>query len=182
MEKIYLVRHCKADGQQPKAQLTEEGRQQAQDLIPFFEEYPIDLIMSSTYDRAVQTAEPIAASRDLPIHEEKRLTERVFSTLKVDDWLTWMQRGFVEMDLEFEGGESGRAAQARIVEVMNELIERPEEAAVVVSHGNLISMFLQTINDQFSFEDWQKMTNPDVFLITRDEATKEFQYERIFTK
>lgn len=43
-------------------------------------------------------------------------------------------------------------------------------------------MFLQTINDQFSFEDWQKMTNPDVFLITRDEATKEFQYERIFTK
>lgn len=36
MEKIYLVRHCKADGQKPKAQLTEEGRQQAQDLIPFF--------------------------------------------------------------------------------------------------------------------------------------------------
>lgn len=180
MKKIYLVRHCKADGQNPKAQLTEQGRQQAQALISFFESHPIEAIFTSTYDRAVQTAEPIAQSLGLPIHEDKRLTERVFSTLQVDDWLTWMQKGFVDLDLEFEGGESGRAAQARIVEVMHELIERPEEAAVVVSHGNLISMFLQTINDQFSFEDWQKMTNPDVFLITQNEETKEFQYERIF--
>ncbi|WP_143001413.1 histidine phosphatase family protein [Tenuibacillus multivorans] len=37
MEKvIYVVRHCKATGQAPEWELTEQGQQQAQDLAAFF--------------------------------------------------------------------------------------------------------------------------------------------------
>jgi len=36
MKRIYLVRHCKAAGQEPEAPLTEEGVTQAERLADFF--------------------------------------------------------------------------------------------------------------------------------------------------
>lgn len=182
MKEIYLVRHCSAEGQEPTANLTEAGIQQSHDLVPFFVGKNIDSVFSSTYYRAVQTVEPLAAALNLPIQQDPRLTERVFSTVKMDDWMTWFKKGFENPDLVFEGGESGRDARARIVQIMEEIFRSEDDRVVVVSHGNLISLFLQTINTQFSFEDYAEITNPDVFLITADSETDQLSYERVWRK
>lgn len=182
MKEIYLVRHCAAEGQEPTANLTNEGQQQAIDLVSFFVGKNIDRIYSSTYTRALQTVEPLAEALNTKIEQDARLTERVFSTIKMDDWMTWFKKGFENPDLVFEGGESGRDAQKRIVQIIEEIFRGDDERIVVVSHGNLISLFLQTINPNFSFENWSEITNPDVFLITLDFDTDQLGYERVWKK
>lgn len=181
MKNIYLVRHCSADGQQPNAQLTEQGQQQAQELVHFFRDKNIEKIYSSTYVRAVQSVEPLAETLNLKIQQEQRLTERVFSTVIMDDWMTWFKKGFENPDLVFEGGESGRAAQARIVDMFEEIFASKEEQIVVASHGNLIAMFIQTINPNFGFQDWKRLSNPDVFLIHYSESDQ-LSYSRVWDK
>lgn len=180
MKEIYLVRHCEADGQQPTANLTELGVQQSHDLVRFFVGKNIDAVYSSTYNRAVQTVEPLVAALNLEIREDARLTERVFSTIIMDDWMAWFKKGFENPDLVFEGGESGRDAQQRIVKMMEEIFSSEGDRVVVVSHGNLISLFLQTINQSFGFKDWQELSNPDVFLVTSDFSTDQLSYERVW--
>ncbi|MBQ0138965.1 MAG: histidine phosphatase family protein [Kurthia sp.] len=181
MKEIYLVRHCSADGQKPDAQLTEQGKLQAQDLVRFFIGKNIEKIYSSTYTRAVQSVEPLAEALNLNIQQDARLKERVFSTVIMDDWMTWFKKGFENPDLVFEGGESGRDAKARIVDMFEEIFSSENEKIVVASHGNLIAMFLQTINPTFDFQDWQKLSNPDVFLIHYSE-TDQLSYSRVWDK
>lgn len=47
MKNVYVVRHCKADGQEPDAKLTELGIQQAENLAKFLLDKDIDFIISS---------------------------------------------------------------------------------------------------------------------------------------
>lgn len=180
MKNIYIVRHCSADGQMPDAQLTAAGIEQTKELISFFETIKIDRIISSTYDRALQTIEPLAKIRNLPIEKEQRLTERVFSTVKVDDWEEKLKRSFQNPDVTYEGGESAREAQSRIIAVVEEILNGTDEQVVIVSHGNLIINFLLTINADLQYKDWQALSNPDVFLVTQTEDR--ISYERLWNK
>ncbi|HBU80510.1 histidine phosphatase family protein [Paenibacillus sp. UMB7766-LJ446] len=47
MKNIYVVRHCKADGQAPDAQLSAIGAEQAEKLAGFLSNKDIDYIISS---------------------------------------------------------------------------------------------------------------------------------------
>ena len=51
---MLLIRHCQSSGQDPDAALTEIGRKQAAALAEFLSDYPIDMIVSSSYMRAEQ--------------------------------------------------------------------------------------------------------------------------------
>lgn len=60
LKKIYIVRHCKAEGQASNSPLTEIGFKQAEELDAFFNNVPVERIISSPYMRAVQTIQPLA--------------------------------------------------------------------------------------------------------------------------
>lgn len=46
MKKIYVIRHCEAEGQPPEAQLTEIGLKQAIDLTNFFSDIKVERIIT----------------------------------------------------------------------------------------------------------------------------------------
>lgn len=50
-----------------------------------------------------------------------------------------------------------------------EILTSDIEATIIISHGNIISLFLKSLKPQFSFEDGRNITSPDVFLIRYDE-------------
>ncbi|CAM3148907.1 histidine phosphatase family protein [Paenibacillus sediminis] len=58
MKTLYLIRHCKAKGQEPDADLTLEGELQAEALSNFLIDKPIDLIISSPFLRAIHSIKP----------------------------------------------------------------------------------------------------------------------------
>ncbi|GCE49356.1 2,3-bisphosphoglycerate-dependent phosphoglycerate mutase [Thermosporothrix hazakensis] len=168
MEKvIYIVRHCEALGQAPEAPLSVRGKEQAEELAAFLlQQASIERIISSPYKRAVDSIAPLARELGLEIELDERLKERVLSAGPLENWLECLRQSFVDVDLCFEGGESGRAAQKRARAVVQEALATPAQSTLLVSHGNLTALLLHSFDTSYGFETWKMMTNPDVFCVT----------------
>lgn len=163
MKNLYLVRHCKAEGQAPDAGLTDTGLEQADKLADFFSDKSIDYIISSPYERAFRTIEPFAVRRGLEIKLDSRLTERVLSGKNHSEWRDMLRKTYDDLDLSYEGGESGNEAIGRAVTVIREILDGPYKNAVVVSHGNLLSLLLKSYDSRIGYSEWEAMSNPDVY-------------------
>lgn len=168
LQKVYVIRHCEAEGQPPEAQLTEKGLLQATELVDFFSTITINRIISSPYKRAIDTIQPFATKFNLDVETDKRLEERVLSKENLSDWLEKLSTTFDNLDLKFEGGESSREAMNRIVEVINEVFSNNVQNTIIVSHGNLISLLLKYFNDDFGFDNWRSLSNADIYLLSNE--------------
>nr|WP_040203632.1 histidine phosphatase family protein [Neobacillus jeddahensis] len=177
MRKIYLIRHCEAEGQPPEAQLTDRGRKQALDLAEFFLAIKIDRIISSPYKRAIESIQPLAKRLNVQIEIDSNLTERVLSTTNLPDWSEKLRATFDDIELKFEGGESSREAMKRIVKVVNEVFSSNNKNTIIVTHGNLMSLLLKHFNKDFGFDDWKSLRNPDVFLLINE--SNKVTFERV---
>ncbi|KKK37091.1 phosphoglycerate mutase [Mesobacillus campisalis] len=165
MKTIYLIRHCEAQGQPPEAQLTEKGREQADQLAEFFSEMKIDRILSSPFQRAVDSVKPLAKQLGIEVELDRRLEERTLSSNNLENWLDALRRTFDDQDLKLEGGESSREAASRIVAVVEEVLLSESRESIIVTHGNLLSLLLRNYNPDFGFDQWQRLSNPDVFML-----------------
>jgi 2,3-bisphosphoglycerate-dependent phosphoglycerate mutase len=165
---LYLVRHCQSSGQEPDAPLTALGHQQADELAVHLQSAGIVRIVSSPYRRARQTAEPLADLLGLPLETDERLIERVLSTEPLDDWRERLRAAWDDHDLALPGGESSRTATARGMAALEDVLSDGRRPAVVISHGNLISLLLHAFDGRPGFATWEALTNPDVFQIVRE--------------
>jgi 2,3-bisphosphoglycerate-dependent phosphoglycerate mutase len=164
MEKrIFLIRHCEASGQPPEANLTEKGFSQAQELAVFFSNVRVDRIISSPFMRAIQSIEPLAEKMRIKVEIDERLSERILSKRLLPDWMEKLEATFMDLDLEWEGGESSRNAMMRVVNVVKEALQSKEENILMVTHGNLMALLIKHYQHEFNFEEWKKLRNPDVF-------------------
>ncbi|HVS49951.1 MAG TPA: phosphoglycerate mutase family protein [Candidatus Dormibacteraeota bacterium] len=81
MGTFYVVRHAKAgsrghwSGDDRLRPLSKKGFKQAASLVGILEPVPVTAIFSSPYRRCVQTVEPLARVRELPIKESPNLAE-----------------------------------------------------------------------------------------------------------
>lgn len=152
MTRFLLIRHATIDssgkalaGRTSGVHLNERGRRQAQALAGRLAGIPIEAIYSSPLDRAVQTAEPLAALLGLTVGISEEVNEIAFGR--------WTNRSFDELSLDASfqrfnafrstasapGGEFMLQAQTRMVLALEELRSRHREGIVaVVSHGDPI--------------------------------------------
>ncbi|MCZ8523964.1 MULTISPECIES: histidine phosphatase family protein [Paenibacillus] len=165
MHTIYLIRHSQASGQEPEAELTPLGRQQAEALSHGLGEAGIEFLVSSPYRRALATVSPLAARLGLDITTDPRLVERVLCSGDRPEWRHMLRRTFEEPELCYEGGESSRAAAARALAAVRDLRLRPGRTAALVTHGNLLALLLRSYDSTFGYEQWEKLTNPDVYRV-----------------
>ena len=179
MKRIYLVRHCKASGQERDAKLSEEGMRQAERLADFFSEKEIDFIVSSPFERAISTIQPLSSRLGLTLHTDDRLSERVLSRHNVADWMDQLRESFDDLDRKLPGGESSREAMDRGISVIHALFEREENNMVAVTHGNLFSLILKYYDDSIGFEDWRALANPDVFELCKQEQSGEVSIKHL---
>jgi 8-oxo-dGTP diphosphatase len=83
---VLLIRHARAgdraewEGDDRLRPLDERGWRQAGELVDLLAEFPIERIVSSPYDRCVQTVEPLARSRGLAIELREELAEELQTT------------------------------------------------------------------------------------------------------
>jgi phosphohistidine phosphatase SixA len=78
---LVLVRHAwagsrkKWEGDDRRRPLDERGHRQALALVELVEPYPFSRILSSPYLRCIQTVEPLAAARGIPVEPREELAE-----------------------------------------------------------------------------------------------------------
>lgn len=166
MKAVYLVRHCRAAGQSPDVPLTHEGFAQAERLADFLAPVGVEQIVSSPYVRAVQSVTPLARRLGLPLETDERFGEWVLAGEPVPDYLTAIQAAFADPSLSYPGGETGAALTERAMAGLEAVRQHPAKVTVVALHGGILSHLLRRFIPGFGFNEWQKLTNPDVYLLT----------------
>jgi probable phosphomutase (TIGR03848 family) len=156
MTTLLLIRHGHTDwigraiaGHTPGVALSADGRNQAERLVERLRAVPLAAIYSSPLQRTLETAQPLAQARNLPVQTRDRLIEVNFG-----EW-TGMSMADLEKDPRWDrfnrlrstarapGGDLMLDVQSRMVDEMEELrLRHTGETIAVVSHQDSIKAAL----------------------------------------
>lgn len=156
---VYLLRHCQATGQEPEAELTEKGKEQAEEIAHFFDNQSIEHIISSPFTRAIQSIEPTANKLGLQITVDHRLIERQLVPPKITDWLERIAESIEEKDVKMATGESSR----EVLLSMMEVLEAAPDGTVISTHGNIIRLVLKQVDGLYGVKEWTGVSHPDIY-------------------
>ena len=180
---LYLIRHAQSHpsvklhhSQWP---LSAKGKSQAENLAVLLMPLKIKKIYSSPYLRCLQTFEPFSKRSGLRLQVEENLHERLAVIGIVDNFPEIWRKSWEDFDFALKGCESSRMALARFsAAVLNISNQNPGSTIAVSTHGNVISLFLNSIDSAFGIEKADKMTNPDIFKIIYEEGRP--NWDRVF--
>lgn len=156
MTTFLLIRHGLTDavghritGRLPGVSLNEVGRQQARNLPERLKPFPIAAIYSSPLERALQTAEPAAASLRLPVHKSEALSEFDFgewsgmTLAELQERNDWKMFNLFRSSTRAPGGELMTEVQTRVVTELDRLGRKHEgQTLALFSHADAIKAVL----------------------------------------
>ena len=171
MTTIYLIRHSKplkvnnslnTDNlqiQNEKSSLSIEGEQIAQEKLNKDEFANIDVLFSSNYVRAIQTAKYLSAKNDLEIKIDSNLGERKFGINSWDELPENFERKqFLDENYKIGNGESQKEVSNRMYSAIMKILEENKNKRIaIVSHATAISYLLkkwcdiQVIDDKLRY-------------------------------
>ena len=157
MTTIYLIRHSKplkvnnafnSDNlqiQNEKSSLSIEGEQIAQEKLNNDEFDKIDILFSSSYVRAIQTAKYLSARNNLEINIISDLGERKFG---IDSWgqlpENFERKQFLDENYKIGNGESQKEVSNRMYSIIMKILEENQNKRIaIVSHATAISYLLK---------------------------------------
>ena len=156
MPVLLLIRHGENDytkkhklaGHTPDVHLNERGQSQAQALAEALKHVPVKAIYSSSLERAVETATPIATVRKLEIQLELGLLEtnvgkwqgRSLAALRLQK--AWKVVQSAPSRAQFPEGETFYECQARIVAALDAISRKhkPQDIIACVFHADPIKL------------------------------------------
>jgi probable phosphoglycerate mutase len=153
MTDLLLIRHATNDwvgtdrlaGWTPGVHLNAKGQQEAQALAARLATWPIEAIYSSPLERAVETAEAVAAGHDLPVQlldgvGESRYGDWTGQSIKeLAKTPDWMRVQVNPSGARFPNGESLGEMQARVVAALDHLQTlHPKGVIAVFSHADIV--------------------------------------------
>jgi ribonuclease H / adenosylcobalamin/alpha-ribazole phosphatase len=137
-------------GRMPGVHLNEEGRTQARSTGEALKErYPMDAVVSSPLERAIETARLIADPQGLDLTLEEGLNElhsgtwvgKPFAELRHCD--EWQQFNRLRSLTRAPGGESLMEVQARAWKTLETIQAcHPEKTVAAITHGDVIRALL----------------------------------------
>lgn len=158
--KLYLVRHGQSNGNLSKRHqhgdtpLSDLGRQQAQELAKRFSTFPIDIILTSHFDRARETAEIIATEINQPVETYELLREikrpSEIEGKSISDPLAVEIKDKIKANIHdpnwhFSDEENVYDLIARAKDFLQFIENRKEVNILAVSHGRIIEAIVGTV-------------------------------------
>jgi broad specificity phosphatase PhoE len=177
---LYLVRHAHSVYTPDEMrELSPSGHEAAGRVAELLAGSSVSRIVSSPYTRAIQTVRPLAERLGISIEIDADLRERVLSTAVLDDFHGSLERVWRDFELAYPGGESSAAAQTRVRNAIDRVLERSDgQSVAVASHGNALALFLRTLDTSIDFEFWTRLSTPDVYEV--DVARPGRPYRRLW--
>jgi broad specificity phosphatase PhoE len=166
MPNLIFIRHSQSqpDSEIPSRlwQLTDEGRRRCEPLAEQLIPYELDVIMTSTEPKAIETGELVAQKLEIPcrvmenLHEHERETAPFFDTQ--EEFREAVANLFVRPTELVFGDETAFEAQARFSEAVESVIAAyPQNNIAIVTHGTVLSLFASQYTRQESYAIWQSL-------------------------
>ena len=186
-KKIYLIRHGKAamEGHDIERVLDEDGKVQAISLCKKIKEQFKDKkmkIFSSPFKRAMQTIESLSKEMNIQIMETASLEEIKMGKDPQLSKHQIIEKMWADDNFKTENGisqsEHFNIIKGELNKIFNDFYNN-EHDLILVSHGNSIGIILKYFFDiQFKFEDWKKISMPDMYYLEFNEENKVTEYKR----
>lgn len=172
--KIYLVRHGATEANAKKFHqyshdpLSAEGLSQAKLLAKRLGKQSIDVILSSTLERAKQTAEIIGRQLNKEIEyddflkEIKRPSEIEGKSTEDEEVIKIREKIFQnanDPNYKYSDEESFFDFKKRAIELIQKLNKRTEENVLIVTHGGFVAMLFCVISlgENLEFDQYKKL-------------------------
>lgn len=193
--KVYFVRHGSTDLLEKKISqtdyepLNQKGRKQAEELAKRFSATKLDLVVSSPYSRAIQTARVISSKTEAsPLFAEVRQPKEVVGKPKEDVEVKNIikkmhEMYFVDPNWHYSDEENFEDLKKRGFEALAFIISRNKEEILIVSHGNFIAIILGlmlfdkdfTAEIFLKFKNSLKLSNTGVSIFLHEEGKWKLQ-------
>jgi phosphoserine phosphatase len=198
--KIYLIRHGQSEArviqkrQGPDTPLSKEGRSQAVKIAKRVKGIEVSEILSSPWERALETAQIIARKTKLPlsivdyIHEKTMHPDLYYVDVESDINKLYTKRlyeNYEDFNWRFKGkGESISQVHKRAIKFKKQLLSSyKNKNIVVVTHGVFLYCFVMACIVENDFSEKQYMnqlvsytyTNTGLTLIEYDELTDKWK-------
>ena len=187
MKKIVFIRHGKAAmaGQDHERELDEDGIIQANSLKKKIIELGLKntKIYSSPFKRAVQTIEPFlfdknsnkviitADLEEIHMPKDEKLSKHQIIEKMWEDELFKVGNGISH-------SEHFNKIKPFLDEVFNKF-KNENEDIIMITHGVLIGIILKFFfSIKFGFNDWKKMTMPDIYMLNFDKDNNFIEMKR----
>ena len=187
MKKIVFIRHGKAAmaGHDHERELDEDGIIQANSLKKKIIELGLKntKIYSSPFKRAVQTTEPFLSDKnsnkviitadleEIHMPKDEKLSKHQIIEKMWEDELFKVGNGISH-------SEHYNKIKPFLDEVFNKFKSENEDI-IMITHGVLIGIILKFFfNIKFGFNDWKKMTMPDIYLLSFDKDNNFIEMKR----
>jgi probable phosphoglycerate mutase len=152
---LLVIRHAlplrSEHGEGSDPDLSDEGLAQSGRLPEALARFPIARVLSSPQRRAMQTAEPVAAARDLPIEIDDRFAEydrNLPMYIPVEQIRTEMPEEWARLARgELPSAVDVDAFRGRVRAAVDDLVAAtdPEDTVAVFSHGGVINALLHEV-------------------------------------
>jgi probable phosphoglycerate mutase len=124
--------------------LTERGREEARRLGTELRSEPLDLCVTSEFQRVRETADIVLEGRDVARKVDARLNDPLLGRYEgayLEEYRSWAA-GSASSTAPEQGGESRLAIVTRYAAAFRDLLERQEETILVVCHSLPVSYAL----------------------------------------
>lgn len=186
-KKIYLIRHGKAsmEGSDRERNLDEDGKIQAISLCKKIKKEFHDKkikIFSSPFARAVQTVENLSQDMNVQIEQIVSLEEIKMGKDPQLSKHQIIEKMWANDNFKTENGisqsEHVSTIKGELDMIFNDFYNNKYDL-ILVSHGNSIGIILKYFFDiQFNFEDWKKISMPDMYYLEFNNENKITNYKR----
>ena len=175
MQMIVLVKHSlpEIDSTVPANEwhLSREGRVRSQILAEKLVQYDLDVIVSSTEPKAVETAEISARFLKTPVEVVDGLQEHErcnVGFLEKERFEESIGRFFSRPTEFIFGEETADTAYNRFSKAVYELSDRfPQANLALITHGTVLSLFVSRISALEPFALWKQLGLPSWIVLSR---------------
>lgn len=183
--KLILVKHSlpKLNPNFPANQwlLSREGKKRCIGLAPSLAPFKPETIFSSCEPKAKQTAEILAKIMNVPVSVEKNLHEHERpqpGLLSLEEFDRNVQALFNFPEETIFGNESAIQAQNRFSEAVMGIIARHQNNNImIVSHGTVISLFVQATSKISPYPLWKSLELPSFIVL----SLPQFRLEKVIS-
>jgi len=168
---LFLIRHAQSHPsvklENHQWPLSERGRGQAQKLVPILQELGLARIYTSPFERCLKTIAPFLEVCPLPVEVHHDLREKKFTHTITPAFKEIWVKAWDDFDFKIPDTECSRGAQTRFVSALKEIAEKhPGETLGISTHGMVIALLLNFIDNNYLRPEAEKVKNPDVIKIT----------------
>ncbi len=172
METIYLVRHAQSHPRSSQHhsewRLSSRGQRQSEQLTELLEPLGIGQIFSSPFVRCLETIGPFARKCRIQVAVADDLRERLISKEFIDDFYELCCRSWENFDFALPGCETSAEAQNRFVKVVTAITDGHDQKPLAMcTHGNVIGLFLNWVDNSAGLKESEQLRNPDVLRVVR---------------